>query len=470
MSGARALTFIGAAQRGLDYVPGEVIVKFKSGVSVTGQQRALRALRSRPMVTDLEWISGDTALHRDELEYDAHILSTQLLEQPEVAYAEPNYIRHFQSTPNDPGYAQHQWNFAAIDMPRAWDINPGGTSSLIVAVVDSGITTVSQTFSALTWNGQSTQQISVPFAISPEFSASRFITPADFATGSGAQSIVLDLDGHGTHVASTIGENTNNNIGEAGIAYNVKLMPVKVCFGYWDLQFALSAAGFTGFVPLNAGGCTAAAVASGIRYAADNGAKVINLSLGGFASSSIEQDALNYAVSKGAFVAMSAGNCYQANPACPPMVNPPAYPAALATNIDGAMAVAAVGPSLNHSFYSSAGPYVEISAPGGNDLEGGVNGMIWQATIFPPDSDPSTVIFPRFDRYAEVPYEGTSMAAPHVSGAAALIISQGVTSPAVVEALIKQTARPLGTASGRSDLYGFGLIQPRAALFGFGIK
>ena len=96
--------------------------------------------------------------------------------------------------------------------------------------------------------------------------------------------------------------------------------------------------------------------------------------------------------------------------------------------------------------------------------------MIWQATIFQPDSDPSTVIFPRFDRYAEVPYEGTSMAAPHVSGAAALIISQGVTSPAVVEALIKQTARPLGTASGRSDLYGFGLIQPRAALFGFGIK
>jgi len=471
MSAARALNFIEAAERGLDYVPGEVIVKFRSGVTVTGQQRALMALRSRPIVTDLKWISGDTALHRDELEYDAHILSAQLLEQPEVAYAEPNYIRHFQSTPNDPGYAQHQWNFGAIDMPRAWDINPGGTSSLIVAIVDSGITTVSQTFSAYTWNGQAIQLISVPFAISPEFSASRFIAPADFATGSGAQSIVLDLDGHGTHVASTIGENTNNNLAEAGIAYNVKLMPVKVCFGYWDLQFAFSAAGNTGSVPPNAGGCTTAALASGIRYAADNGAKVINLSLGGVSPSSIEQDALNYAVSKGAFVAISAGNCYQPNPACPPgVVNPPAYPASLAANIDGAMAVAAVGPSLTHAFYSSAGPYVEISAPGGNDLEGGISGMIWQATIFPPDSNPSTVIFPRFDRYAEVPYEGTSMAAPHVSGAAALIISQGVTNPAVVEALIKQTARPLGTASGRSDLFGFGLIQPRAALFGFGIK
>ena len=472
MSAARAQQFIEAASRGLDYLPGEVIVKFKADATVTGRQRALRALRSRPTVTDLEWIDGETALHHDELEYDAHILSTQLMEQPEVAYAEPNYIRHFQTTPSDPGYAQHQWNFSAIDMPRAWDINPGGTSSVIVAVVDTGVTTVTQTLGAFTWNGQAIQLVGVPVGISPEFSASRFISPADFINASGASTIVVDVEGHGTHVTSTIGENINNNLGEAGIAYNVKLMPVKVCAGYWDVQFAFSAAGNRGYIPTTAGGCPVAATASGIRYAADNGAKVINLSLGGASPSSIEQDALNYAVSKGAFIAISAGNCFQPTPSeCPPgVVNPPEFPASFAASIDGAVAVAAVGPSLSHAYHSSAGSYVEISAPGGSDLEGGANGMIWQATIFPPDSDPVTVSFPRFDRYAEVPYEGTSMAAPHVSGVAALIVSQGVTNPALLEALIKKTARPLGTASGRSDQYGFGLIQPRAALFGFGIK
>jgi subtilisin family serine protease len=94
--------------------------------------------------------------------------------------------------------------------------------------------------------------------------------------------------------------------------------------------------------------------------------------------------------------------------------------------------------------------------------------MIWQATICQSDSDSATVVAPRFDRYCETPFEGTSMAAPHVSGTAALIMSQGVTNAAVVEALIKKTARPLG-AGGRNNEYGFGLIQPRGALFGFGL-
>ena len=78
------------------------------------------------------------------------------------------------------------------------------------------------------------------------------------------------------------------------------------------------------------------------------------------------------------------------------------------------------------------------------------------------------MVFPRFDRYVETPFQGTSMAAPHVAGTAALIMSQGVTDPAAVEALIKATARDLGPP-GRDDDYGFGLVQPRAALFGFGV-
>jgi subtilisin family serine protease len=94
--------------------------------------------------------------------------------------------------------------------------------------------------------------------------------------------------------------------------------------------------------------------------------------------------------------------------------------------------------------------------------------MIWQTTLAPSDADPESVVFPRFDRYAEVGFAGTSMAAPHVAGTAALLISQGITSPAAVEALLEKTARDLG-AKGRDPEFGFGLIQPRTALFGFGV-
>jgi subtilisin family serine protease len=111
---------------------------------------------------------------------------------------------------------------------------------------------------------------------------------------------------------------------------------------------------------------------------------------------------------------------------------------------------------------------VEIAAPGGNVRDGGSSGEIWQTSLFAPDSNAATVIFPRFDRYAETPLQGTSMASPHVAGEAALLVSQGITSPSIIEALIKKTARDLGPA-GRDDEYGYGLIQPRAALFGFGI-
>ena len=145
------------------------------------------------------------------------------------------------------------------------------------------------------------------------------------------------------------------------------------------------------------------------------------------------------------------------------------YPAAFAATIDGVMSVGAVGPSLTHAPYSSAGSYVEIVAPGGNSREGGSSGAIWQATIWQDDSDAETVSFPRFDRYADTPKQGTSMASPHVAGIAALLASQGITKPSALEAIIKATALDLGSP-GRDDLYGYGLIQPRVALRGVGAK
>jgi serine protease len=272
--------------------------------------------------------------------------------------------------------------------------------------------------------------------------------------------------GHGTHVSSTIGEETNNALAEAGIAYKVKIMPVKACLGFWEIQFVLAAGGFRDFAPLDAGGCPSDAIAEGIRYAADNGAKVVNLSLGGPTPPPLAvHDALVYAVAKGVFVALSSGNSYDEGVP----TNPVMYPAAFAATIDGAMSVGAVGPSLTHSYYSSAGPYVEIAAPGGSMREGGSSGAIWQATIFPGDSDAETVLFPRFDRYANTGFQGTSMASPHVAGIAALLISQGIVKPASLEAILKATALDLGVP-GRDDLYGYGLVQPRASLRGVGVK
>jgi serine protease len=453
----RALALVEAAQRHLSYIPGEVVIKFKNGVTVAGAQRALMALRSRPSVNALRWTS-DVAVFRDEGQPDSTILADQLRTQPEVAYAEPNYLRRFNVTPNDPGFSANQWNFTALDIPHACDLNAGATAGTTVAVVDSGITTVNQAFVFPTWNGFAVQNILVPFAINPDLGGSRLTNPRDFVFWNGP---VLDMEGHATHVSSTIGEDTNNNQAEAGIAYNVKIMPVKTCLSYWDVQFVLSASGFRGFVPPDAGGCPEDAIADGIRYAADNGAKIINLSIGGDTPSALERAALVYAVSKGAFIAISGGNEFEDG-------NPVDYPAGEAQTIDGAMSVCSVGRSLKRAFYSTTGPQIEICAPGGDVRDGGNAGMIWQTTLRDSDNDPFSVVFPRFDRYLEEPKEGTSMAAPHVAGIAALIMSQGVTNPAAIESLIKKTARDLGKP-GRDDEYGFGLIQPRAALFGFGL-
>ena len=194
---SRALAMVTAFDRKLAYVPGEVLVRFRSGVTTARQQQALMSLRSRPAPSDLRWV-GDVGVLTDRTELDATILAAQLRGQPEVEFAEPNYLYHPSATPNDPGFTERQWNLAAIDMSRTWDINPGGKDTVIAAIVDTGITAITRTYSFQTWNGRSIQSVSVPFGMNPDFKSARIVSPRDFVFWDGP---VLDMEGHGTHVA-----------------------------------------------------------------------------------------------------------------------------------------------------------------------------------------------------------------------------------------------------------------------------
>ncbi len=448
-----------AVQQGLDHIPGEVLVKFHPGAGPVEQARALSVARGPVPQSNQQWV-GDALLVHAADEPDAARFAARLAQQAEVVWAEPNYLMDMHGVPNDPFFSE-QWHFNAINMPAAWDINPGGSSDVIVAVIDSGITERDASYGFQLWTGQRFSTFATPFRVNPELNESQILPGRDFVFfASGTP--VLDLVGHGTHVAGTILQATNNDLGVAGIAYQSRLLPLKACMGYWELQIILGALGEPGFVPPTyRGGCDTAAIVASIRHAADQGAKVINLSLGGPSPMEAVREALVYAVQRGAFVTASVGNEYEEG-------NPVSYPAAYAADINGMMSVAAVGRNLARAFYSNTGGHVEIAAPGGDFRSGSTGGLVFQATLNPSDINTATVVVPRFDRYVILGQQGTSMAAPHVAGVAALLYAQGITSPAAIEAAIRRFAVDLGP-EGKDDEFGYGLIDARAALRGLGV-
>lgn len=460
-SAERMAAMVEAFRDDLDHVPGEALVKFRAGTGPASQAAALSVLRGEAPVGDQHWV-GELLLVRAPDEPDAGLMAARLAAQPEVEYAHPNYLSRTQqaTTPNDPFFGSHQWNLNAIKMPQAWSINAGGSPDVVVAVIDTGVTGVDASFTFQLWTGSRFDVLALPYAVNPDLDASRMLPGVDFAFFP-AGAPVLDMVGHGTHVAGTIVQATNNNLGLAGIAYESRLLPLKACFGYWEIQIVQSATNVPGFVPpSNRGGCPVSAVVEAIRHAADQGAHVINLSLGGNNEAPAYLDALRYAAGRGAFVSIAAGNGFETG-------NQRSYPASYAAEIDGVMSVAATGTTDERAYYSTTGSWVEIAAPGGNVRQGSA-ALIYQASLSSADTDPATVVVPRFDRYVVSPSQGTSMAAPHVAGLAALLHSQGITSPAAKEAAIKRFARDLG-AAGRNDEYGYGLIDARATLRGLGL-
>jgi serine protease len=457
LDAGRAEALLAAWNDRRPYVPGDVLVRFRDRTSTDQRLRSLRSVRGGMDVSTGTWLR-DVLWVSASREDDAEAVAAVLRQQPEVLWAQPNYVRRLAMTPNDPGYGR-QWNLDLINVPRAWDINDGASPRVVVAVIDSGVSTVTDTYDLKLWTGQQFETAAVPFRVNPDIAPERVGAGRDFVFWNGP---VVDMVGHGTHVAGTILQETNNGLGLAGIAHHAMLMPLKVCVGFWELQFAMAARSTPGYVrPDDAGGCPDSAIAQAISYAADHGAHVINISLGGPYPAPVVLEALQYAVSRGVFVAIAVGNEYTEG-------NPVSFPARYAADIDGVVAVTAVGPSSRRAFYANTGPYVEVAAPGGDTRAGGAAGAIYQASLNADDFAPLRVARPRFDRYAEVPSQGTSMAAPHVAGVAALLHAQGLTTPAAIERAITAFARDLG-APGRDDEYGHGLVDAPSALRGRGV-
>ncbi|MEW6610265.1 MAG: S8 family peptidase [Patescibacteria group bacterium] len=386
----------------------ELLVKFKDEVS---GERVMADLRFRFGTLQERRLKTMRDTRRVELPrgWRADRFVEALTQMPDVEYVEPNASVYALMAPNDQYYS-YQWHMPQIKMEQAWDMAQG--EGVTVAVVDTGVAYEDYTDPV-------TRKI---FKQAPDLAGTAFVEGYDFVNDDTHPN---DDNAHGTHVAGTIAQTTNNNLGVAGVAFKAILMPVKV----------LGASGSG----------TLADVADGIRWAADHGAKVINLSLGTTASSNTVKNAVAYAYGKGVTLVAAAGNDGKKRNT---------YPAAYDQYV---IAVGAVRYDTQRARYSNYGSFVDLVAPGGDlnvdqNKDGYGDGVLQQTFA---QGNPT-----QFGYYF---YQGTSMAAPHVAGAAALLVSKGMIDPAQVRSRLESTAKDLGSR-GKDMYYGWGLIDVAKAL------
>jgi len=403
----------------VDFVPGQLLVRLK-GNAFTDRAETFFVTRGYPVLNRIPaigvWLIAVPA---------GHELATAAALQADdrVAYAEPNYWRSLRPagqmatgetppapfhrpnrTPNDPYYntPNYQWGLARIEAPQAWDVSTG-TTQTVVAVLDTGVDSAH-----------------------PEL-ASKLVPGYDFVNTDHDAS---DDNGHGSHVAGIIGAVTNNGRGIAGLSWLTRIMPVKV-------------------LDRNGQG-TVYTVTQGIRWAVQNGARIIHLSLASTIPSQSEQEAIDYAYSQGAVIVAPAGNLYQEGN---PVIYPAAYPHVIG--------VGATSISDQRSPFSETGPFVDLTAPGGGSEEYGnsdvrsfILSTYWSGQ--PP--------LPPWPAAGYQAFGGTAQAAAHVSGLSALIWAvNGALTSDQVQQKMQQSAVDLG-AVGRDDAFGYGRINALAAL------
>ena len=434
---------VGATARASAYVPGEVVVRYVRGTD----RRAERAVQRATGVGSPRPFAPRTRLLTIRDGQSVADTVRELQARPEVATAAPNARAHLAGwIPKDPGTAgveggwqELQWNFLAgvgVNAPDAWqhllDVGRPGGRGTVVAVLDTGVAYATRK----------------RFRRSTDLSHGDFVRGYDFVD---RDRFPHDENGHGTHVASTIGESTHNDRGVTGLAFGAKIMPVRV----------LNARG-EGETP---------AIASGIRFAVRRGADIINLSFEfddrfrQFTAAEIPDvlRAVRYANRRGVVVVAAAGNFERASIS---------YPAR-------ASQVIAVGATTEHgcrAVYSNVGRSLDIVAPGGGaDAKddptcstGGPKGRDIFQTTFPwaglEDPPRGSSAYRRFGLPSG--FVGTSMAAPHVSAAAALVISSGILgpdpTPQAVQERLQATAVDAGVP-GYDEAYGFGRLDAAAA-------
>lgn len=393
-------------------ITGEIVVDFADDVSEAyiaklGEELSIKFTpESDYSSVDKVYVGAYTGDDEDgvlnTLNHDSHVEAAD----PDYIYTIPEHnlsnegiladrTNDGEGFPNDPLY-KDQWHMRQIHLPSNWKDGPSG-KNVIVAVIDTGSSKLS------------------------DFDQTNFMPGYNFVKNN---KDARDDHGHGTHVAGTIAESTNNGVGGVGVAYRATIMPIKVLAAQ--------------------GGGTVAAIVQGIHWATDHGADVINMSLGGGGFSKSMAKAVKYAHDKGVVVVCAAGNS---------STDRPSYPAAY----PGAIAVAATQEDERVTFYSNWGKHIAISAPGGNtrnDKRGGV----LQNTI----NDHGEEVYAY--------YMGTSMAAPHIAGVAALIVSEGVErKPDVVLQILTETARdPSGLENDKpkdyAEHYGAGIVDASKAV------
>jgi subtilisin family serine protease len=293
---------------------------------------------------------------------------------PTLEFAELDRVIHADGTANDPMYGS-EWHLAKIGAPTAWDYSTG--AGITIAILDTGVD-----------------------GTHPDL-ATKMVPGWNFYSNNSDTS---DVNGHGTTVAGAAAAATNNSIGVASVAGGAKIMPVRIAdpnaYASWST------------------------VAQGITYAADHGARVVNLSYGGASGSSTIQQAASYLRAKGGVLFVAAGNTGAVDNTAP---------------TDLIMVVAATLQDDTHASWSTYGSFVDISAPGYNIVSTARGGQYWYCW-------------------------GTSLATPIVAGTAALILSKRPDfTAAQVDATLKASATDLG-ASGADPYFGAGRVNAAAAV------